>query len=200
MRRCAKALTVFAGGCGLQAELSALRLNRAGILTQLLGSEVGRWEVTAGELKQQLQLLTGDTFLCAASISYLGAFTGELRFEITTSRPRHQYMSALGSNNECMCSCYMGSNVHGLHAAAGHLCQACQQPMVVLQAPTARSWWRTGSSAAATCRWLCQRATACQSCWCRLWSCGTGPCRACLLTVSVSTMALLSPAHTAGHS
>jgi dynein heavy chain len=83
LQHCTGALTVFAGCCGLQAELSALRLNRAGILTQLLGSEVGRWGVTAEEIGLQLKLLTGDTFLSAASISYLGAFTGELLCDMT---------------------------------------------------------------------------------------------------------------------
>ena len=60
-----------------QAELSRKRLVNAGKLLSALGSEAVRWQATSEELGDRMQLLVGDCALSAASISYLGAFTGQ---------------------------------------------------------------------------------------------------------------------------
>lgn len=63
----------------LQADLTRLRLDRAGKLTSGLADEGVRWQATADQLQSQTELLVGDVFLSAASIAYYGAFTGSYR-------------------------------------------------------------------------------------------------------------------------
>jgi dynein heavy chain len=65
-----------------QAELTKNRLIRADKLTSGLSSEGVRWKEILEELNAQMVDLIGDTFLCAACISYYGAFTGVLRGEL----------------------------------------------------------------------------------------------------------------------
>lgn len=58
---------------------SERRLINAGKLIGLLGDEGERWLVTVGELQKEQELLAGDVFIAAASISYMGPFTGLYR-------------------------------------------------------------------------------------------------------------------------
>lgn len=62
-----------------QADLTRLRLDRAGKLTSGLADEGVRWQATADQLQGQTDLLVGDVFLSAACIAYYGAFTGSYR-------------------------------------------------------------------------------------------------------------------------
>ena len=59
-----------------------MKLIRANKLTDLLAEEGVRWKETVIELKERELSLTGDVFLAAASISYLGPFTGIYRKQI----------------------------------------------------------------------------------------------------------------------
>lgn len=62
-----------------QADLTRLRLDRAGKLISGLADEGVRWQATADQLQSQTELLVGDVFLSAACIAYYGAFTGSYR-------------------------------------------------------------------------------------------------------------------------
>jgi dynein heavy chain, axonemal len=55
------------------------RLNNAGLLTTLLGDEEIRWRQFIKDINHQLEHITGDIFLAAVTVSYLGAFTGNYR-------------------------------------------------------------------------------------------------------------------------
>jgi dynein heavy chain len=44
-----------------------------------LADEAIRWDATANELSSQIEMLVGDVFLAAATVSYCGAFTGAFR-------------------------------------------------------------------------------------------------------------------------
>lgn len=63
-----------------QADLTRLRLDRAGKLISGLADEGVRWQATADQLQSQTELLVGDVFLSAACIAYYGAFTGSYRY------------------------------------------------------------------------------------------------------------------------
>jgi dynein heavy chain len=60
-----------------------LRLGRAEQLIDLLAEEGVRWEADLKALKEYIEKIVGDVFLSAASISYLGPFTGKYRRELT---------------------------------------------------------------------------------------------------------------------
>ena len=61
------------------AELTEARLLRAEKLTFLLVEEGERWVDTVAELKTKVHNSIGDVFLSAASVAYLGPFTGPFR-------------------------------------------------------------------------------------------------------------------------
>lgn len=51
------------------------RLTNAGKLIGLLGDEGERWLLTVDVLNKESEMLVGDVFIAAASISYMGPFT-----------------------------------------------------------------------------------------------------------------------------
>lgn len=51
------------------------RLTNAGKLIGLLGDEGERWLQTVEELNKELEMLIGNVFIAASSISYMGPFT-----------------------------------------------------------------------------------------------------------------------------
>ena len=61
-----------------------LRLERAEQLIELLADEGVRWEATLEELTKSSEKILGNVFLSAASISYLGPFTGAYRAELSS--------------------------------------------------------------------------------------------------------------------
>ena len=64
-------------------DLSQARLGRAGKLTGALGDEAVRWRADAERIEAKMKQLVGDVFLAAATVSYLGAFTGPYRSRLT---------------------------------------------------------------------------------------------------------------------
>lgn len=58
---------------------SERRLTNAGKLIGLLGDEGKRWEVSVVDLMKEQEKITGNVFIAAASISYMGPFTGLYR-------------------------------------------------------------------------------------------------------------------------
>ncbi|XP_024516360.1 LOW QUALITY PROTEIN: dynein heavy chain 6, axonemal, partial [Selaginella moellendorffii] len=62
-----------------QAALTENRLVRAGKLTSALADESVRWRETADDIATKRILFVGDVFICAACISYYGAFSGVYR-------------------------------------------------------------------------------------------------------------------------
>lgn len=62
-----------------EASITENRLVRAGKLTSALADEGVRWQETADNLMEQIDLLVGDVFISAACIAYYGAFTGPYR-------------------------------------------------------------------------------------------------------------------------
>lgn len=64
-----------------QAELTKVRLERAGKLTSALADEGIRWQETAEQIQKDMELLLGDVFISAACIAYYGAFTGSYRYQ-----------------------------------------------------------------------------------------------------------------------
>lgn len=63
-----------------QADLTKVRLERAGKLTSALADEGIRWDQTAEKIRQDTELLVGDVFISSACIAYYGAFTGPYRY------------------------------------------------------------------------------------------------------------------------
>ena len=59
-----------------------MKLIRANKLTDLLAEEGIRWKETVIIMREKELSIIGDTFLAAASISYLGPFTGIFRKQI----------------------------------------------------------------------------------------------------------------------
>jgi dynein heavy chain len=55
------------------------RLTNAGKLIALLGDEGERWEASVGVMQTEIEKLIGNVFIAAASISYIGPFTGFYR-------------------------------------------------------------------------------------------------------------------------
>ncbi len=55
------------------------RLTNAGKLIGLLGDEGERWEASVGVMEVEIEKLIGNVFIAAASISYVGPFTGFYR-------------------------------------------------------------------------------------------------------------------------
>ncbi|KAI5075577.1 hypothetical protein GOP47_0009653 [Adiantum capillus-veneris] len=68
-----------------QALVTESRLVRAEKLTSALGDEAVRWKETADAIGARSDLLIGDVFLCAACISYYGAFSGPYRIALVTN-------------------------------------------------------------------------------------------------------------------
>ena len=66
-------------------ELTTARFGRAGTLIDLLKDEGERWKETVAILRQEVQRLIGDVFIGAASISYMGPFTGPYRERLIRS-------------------------------------------------------------------------------------------------------------------
>jgi dynein heavy chain len=58
---------------------SERRLTNAGKLIHLLGDEGERWEQSVGIMETEIEKLIGNVFVAAASISYIGPFTGFYR-------------------------------------------------------------------------------------------------------------------------
>ena len=65
-------------------QTTQLRLERAEQLIDLLADEGIRWESTLDDLTKSSEKIIGNVFLSAASISYLGPFTGSYRSELST--------------------------------------------------------------------------------------------------------------------
>lgn len=65
-------------------ETTQLRLIRAEQLLDLLGDEGVRWEESLVQLKKDIEVIIGNVFLSAASVSYLGPFTGTYRKDLIT--------------------------------------------------------------------------------------------------------------------
>jgi dynein heavy chain, axonemal len=65
-------------------ETTKLRLIRAEQLLDLLADEGVRWEEGLVQLKKDMEVIIGNVFLSAASVSYLGPFTGSYRKELIT--------------------------------------------------------------------------------------------------------------------
>jgi dynein heavy chain, axonemal len=58
---------------------SERRLTNAGKLINLLGDEGERWLASVGIMEAEIEKLIGNVFIAAASISYIGPFTGFYR-------------------------------------------------------------------------------------------------------------------------
>jgi dynein heavy chain len=65
-------------------DLCTVKLERAEKLIAGLGGENARWTEEATRLGERYARLTGDVLVCAGVISYLGAFTGTYRDEMTS--------------------------------------------------------------------------------------------------------------------
>jgi len=65
-------------------ELTQTRLRNAESLTHLLKDEGERWTESIKRFESEIITIVGDVFLSAASISYLGPFTGLFRQELTS--------------------------------------------------------------------------------------------------------------------
>ena len=63
-------------------KLNMLRLERANKLMKLLEDEGKRWKESVEKQKVEIVKLIGDVFIAAASISYIGPFTGTYRDEL----------------------------------------------------------------------------------------------------------------------
>ncbi|PHJ15712.1 atpase family associated with various cellular activities domain-containing protein, partial [Cystoisospora suis] len=75
------------------------RLKRASILTSGLANEETRWKKTISVLDSQLTSVEGDAFLAAASLSYLGAFSGVYR-----DRMQAEWMKFLTEGAKLSCT------------------------------------------------------------------------------------------------
>ncbi|RUS88172.1 hypothetical protein EGW08_004069 [Elysia chlorotica] len=60
-------------------EVTALRLDRAGVLIEALADEEVRWSQSVKFLDMKLQGIVGDTLVASAAVAYLGAFTAHYR-------------------------------------------------------------------------------------------------------------------------
>lgn len=78
-----------------QAELTKVRLERAGKLTSALADEGVRWQETAHQIGKDMELLLGDVFISAACIAYYGAFTGSYRCGFFVPSERHINQSSV---------------------------------------------------------------------------------------------------------
>eukprot|EP00884_Botryococcus_braunii_P021122 jgi/Botrbrau1/7694/Bobra.0159s0132.1 len=67
---------------GNQAATTQQRLRRAAQLTSSLNEEGLRWKARDQALQAKAESLVGDVFICAASIAYLGPFTGAFRADL----------------------------------------------------------------------------------------------------------------------
>ena len=67
-----------------EARTTAVRLERASILTESLKEEHIRWQQNVAKLTAQMRNVVGDTFLSSACISYYGPFTGIYRNELVS--------------------------------------------------------------------------------------------------------------------
>lgn len=67
-----------------QAELLAMKLERAGQLVGGLSGERSRWEQTVASLDLQFDFLPGDCLLATAYISYMGPFVSDYREQLLT--------------------------------------------------------------------------------------------------------------------
>ncbi|CAG9860518.1 unnamed protein product [Phyllotreta striolata] len=65
-------------------ELTAARLNRAGRLNIALADEQIRWEESVKKFGVQMDNCLGDVAMAAANVAYLGAFTSNYRYELTS--------------------------------------------------------------------------------------------------------------------
>ena len=65
-------------------ETTQIRLIRAEQLLDLLGDEGIRWEESLVQLTKDIGFILGNVFLSAASVSYLGPFTGNYRKDLIT--------------------------------------------------------------------------------------------------------------------
>jgi len=65
-----------------EKEICERRLENAKDLLRLLGDEGERWEQTVIELQKEQVYFKGNVFLAAASLSYMGPFTGTYRDEL----------------------------------------------------------------------------------------------------------------------
>lgn len=66
----------------MEIEKTNKRLSNAAKLNELLKDEAIRWQDQIELIADQLLNLSGDAFLAALYISYLGPFTGPFREEI----------------------------------------------------------------------------------------------------------------------
>jgi dynein heavy chain len=64
------------------AELTALKLDRAGKLVSGLAGEKVRWDASANSLEESLHYLVGDCLIAAAFLSYMGPFLSNYRDEM----------------------------------------------------------------------------------------------------------------------
>ena len=64
------------------AELTALKLDRAGKLVSGLAGEKVRWEASASRLEESMKYLVGDCLIAAAFLSYMGPFLTNYRNEM----------------------------------------------------------------------------------------------------------------------
>ena len=67
-----------------EARTTAVRLDRASILTESLKEEHVRWQLNVVKLTAQMRNVVGDTFLSSACISYYGPFTGIYRNQLVS--------------------------------------------------------------------------------------------------------------------
>ncbi|EDO42194.1 predicted protein [Nematostella vectensis] len=63
----------------VKKNLTLARLDRASVLTTALAEEQIRWNTSLEEVAKQCTGLLGDTFVSAAAVTYLGAFTSSYR-------------------------------------------------------------------------------------------------------------------------
>ena len=63
-------------------EICEQRLTNAEKLLDLLSDEGKRWEQTVCDLETDQEYFKGNVFLAAASLSYVGPFTGKYRSEM----------------------------------------------------------------------------------------------------------------------
>lgn len=67
-----------------EAKKTAIRLERASVLTGSLQEENERWQKQVEKLVEMMRNVAGDTFLSAACISYYGPFTGIYRNQLVS--------------------------------------------------------------------------------------------------------------------
>lgn len=90
-------------------DLCEIRLLNAEKLLSLLGDEGKRWEQTVKDLEYDQEFFKGNVFLAAASLSYVGPFTGNYRAKMVSEwkagcverrlavSPKYSLVSTLGN-------------------------------------------------------------------------------------------------------